>query len=106
MLLQGNLMTDGQDLIRYLDEKFLDVKQLGHTVTGIVIGTVARERLSETCQKVMGQKRTKDLTINRYRGALLIEDGVNPERLEVIQAKSPTLPVDGDLFSKGLKRVP
>ncbi len=107
MLLKGRIITDGVDLISYLDAELDDIRNMGHTSTGIIIGTIARKYLSDACQKVMGQKLHKDITVNKYRGLLLIEDGVNAERLEVIHALAPTIPVEGNpfAFSKGLKRV-
>jgi hypothetical protein len=105
MLLEGRIITDGMDLIAYLDTKLDEITAIGHTSTGIIIGTVARRHLSDACQKVMGQKLTKEITVNKFRGLLLIEDGVNPERMEVIHAEAPTMPVEGNPFKTGLKRI-
>ena len=106
MLLEGRIIHNGMDIVRYLDEKLAAIKAADYTATGIIIGSVARKHLSITCQELMGQKSTKDdITVNRYHGVLLIEDGVNSDRVEVISAKAPTLPVEGSPFSVGLKRV-
>lgn len=103
MLLEGRIIVDGMDLIRYLDAKFEEIKRINHTTTGIIIGTTARQWLSTACQKVMGQPQKNEVTINRFRGTLLIEDGMNLERLEVLHAKAPMIPVEGNPFTMGRK---
>jgi len=105
MLLEGRIISDGMDLIAYLDTKIDEIASIGHSSTGIIIGTKARGYLSEACQKVMGQKMSKEITVNKFRGLLLIEDGVNPERMEVVHAESPTMPMEGNPFQRGLKRI-
>jgi hypothetical protein len=55
--------------------------------------------------KVMNQEIKDEVTVNRFRGVLLIEDGMNEDRVEVIHAESPVMPVEGNPFLRGLKRV-
>ncbi len=106
MLLDGRIITDGVEIIGYLDEKLEAVRKANHTATGIIIGSRARKFLSEACMRVMEQdlKDKEDVTVNRFRGVLLIEDGVNEDRVEVIHGKAPIKPVEGNPFAQ-LKRV-
>lgn len=104
MYVDGVIITSGTEIVGYLDKKLTEIKKQGHTGTGIIIGTKARKMLTDACQKIMGQPHKNEITVNKYRGLLLIEDGVNPERVEIIHAVAPVLPVEGspfDSFGKG-----
>ena len=105
MLLNGRIISDGVELISYLDTELMHLKELNHTATGIVIGSSARKYLDKACKKVMGHKDDADLTVNKFRNVLLIEDGVNLDRLEIIHAKAPVSPVEGNPFSPGIKKI-
>lgn len=104
VIVGGRVIKSGVDIMAYLDDTMDKVRQDKKMVTGIIIGSDARRYLSTSCQEVMGQKANPDETVNKYRGALLIEDGQNPFRVEVVYAKAPTMPVEGDLFSR-LRKV-
>lgn len=88
------VLRTGKDIVAYLDEEVMRIRQENRAVTGIVIGSEARRLLTVTCQELMNQPRKDDIAVNRFRGVLLIEDGVNPGRVEVIHAKNPVMPVD------------
>lgn len=103
MLVEGRVLKEGRDIVGYLDEKLHDLLSKGYMATGIVIGTQARSELSKACQEILGQKAKDDMTVNRFRNALLIEDGQSPWRVEIIFAKNPTLPVEGQPLN--LKRL-
>jgi hypothetical protein len=105
-MVEGRIISTGHDLIAYLDSKFAGLREKGFTVTGIVIGSAMRKELTKECQRVMGQPMKEEETVNRFRGALLIEDGNDLKRVEVISARAPVLPVGTDAFIGGLKRVP
>ena len=103
MLIDGIILKDGMDMVGYLDEKMAKAANNKRTVTGIIISTAAREELSKACRNIMGVKAGVEETINKFRGALLIEDADNENRLEVIMGT--VAPVEtGDPFA--LKRVP
>ena len=104
MHINGVVITNGMEIVGYLDKQLTAIKSQGHTGTGIIIGTKARKMLTDACQKLMGQPRKEEETVNKFRGLLLIEDGVNLERVEIIHAVAPVLPVEGgpfDSFGKG-----
>ena len=105
MLLDGRIVSDGEGIIAYLDQEMLAAQKSNLTVTAIVIGTRARTHLSSACQRVMNQPIKSEMTVNRYRGALLIEDGRSPDRVEIIAATAPTLPVVDDVFRRGLRAI-
>lgn len=93
-------IKDGASLVAYLDGEFERIRKMGHMVTGIITGTRTRKILSEGCQVIQGQSVKSEETINRFMGALIIEDGVNIDRLEVVHGKSPTLPKAENPFLK------
>lgn len=105
MLLDGRIISDGDGIIAYLDQEMFNAQQKNLMVTAIVIGTRARLHLTAACQRVMQQLSKPDTTVNRYRGALLIEDGRSPDRVEVIAGEAPTMPVVDDVFRRGLKPI-
>lgn len=105
MLLDGQIITNGTEIIGYLDKKMQEVKANNEMTTGIIIGSRARKFLSEAAQKIMGQPVKEEMTVNRFRGAILIEDGDNIDRVEVVHAKAPTMPVTDNVLSRGLKRL-
>ena len=105
MLIDGIVMKDGMDIVAYLDQKLSDIQKDGKTVTGIIIGSNARIALSRACQQVLGMPLKDEETVNRFRGALLIEDGEDKYRLEIVSGVSPTVPLEGDAFSR-LRKVP
>ena len=84
----------GKDIVAFLDRSMHDLRASGEVVTGIVIGSQARRELSRMCQEIMGQSVKEDITVNRFRDALLIDDGEHPTRVEIIHAKRPVLPRD------------
>jgi len=104
MLIEGELIRDGMDMISYLDRKLQEVAVSNKLATGIVIGSHARKALTEACQKMMGQTLKVMETVNRFRNVLLIEDGDHPDRLEVICGVGVVVPVEGNAFLD-LKRV-
>ena len=80
----GVLLSDGYDLIKYLDEKMNRVVAEKRVVTGIIISKDLKKELSRACQVTMGMKPKDEETINKFRGALLIEDAINSDRIEVV----------------------
>ena len=105
LMSDGTIISDGLSLVGWLDTEMDSIVKKGHMVTGIVIGSRARRVLTEGCEKAMSAKHREEMTVNRFRGALLIEDGIQGDRVEVIHAESPVLPVEGDVFSRGLKKI-
>ena len=93
-MVENVIITDGLSMIAYLDRKFAEVIASNKMVTGIVIGSKSRKLLTEACQKTMGMALKVEETVNRFHGALLIEDGNNPERLEVISGVHITVPIE------------
>jgi len=107
MLIDGELIKDGADMISYLDRKLQQNVHEKKITTGIIVGKRVRLELTTACQKVMGQMVAKpDMTVNRFRNVLLIEDGDHPDRLEVIAGVNAVLPVEGPgvLDLKRIKR--
>ena len=104
MLVDGKILSDGMDMIGYLDEKLHTMVAEGKVSTGIIISSAVRKELAEACQKTMGMKSNPSETVNRYRGVLLIEDGDNSDRLEVVGGRGIVAPVEGDPF-ENLKKV-
>jgi hypothetical protein len=104
MLVDGELIRDGKDMVLYLDRRLGEIRAQGKLATGIVIGTRARKELSRACQTIMGQPPKDEEIINRYRNVLLIEDGENVDRIEIIFGKSPILPVE-ELKGLNLRRA-
>ena len=103
MLVDGIILKDGMDIVAYLDEKMAEAANEKRTVTGIIISTVIRADLSKACRKILSVKGGVEETVNKFRGALLIEDADNENRLEVIMGT--VAPVEtGDPFA--LKRIP
>lgn len=95
MLIEGEIIKDGMDMVSYLDRKLEQIRVANKIATGIIIGTRARKELSKACQHILGQNPKEDITINRFRNVLLIEDGENGDRLEVVFGAAPVLPVEG-----------
>jgi hypothetical protein len=104
MLVDGHLINEGMDIIRYLDWKLEEIAKTELVVTGIIIGSSARIELTKACQKVMGQPDNPEETVNRFRNILLIEDGNNKDRIEVVSGMNAVRPQEGNPFLK-LKRV-
>jgi len=95
MLIDDEIINDGADMISYLDRKLQQNAQERNITTGIIVGTRVRLELTRACQKVMGQVGKPDMTVNRFRNILLIEDGNNLDRLEVIYGVKVVMPAEG-----------
>ena len=104
MLIDGEILTDGGDMISYLDRKLQEVASEGKITTGIVLSSEVRKELTRACQTSMGMKSNSLETINRFRNVLLIEDGENEDRLEVIVGYQAVAPMEGNAF-RDLKKV-
>ena len=100
----GEIITDGMSMISYLDRKLQDIVHSKKVATGIIIGSNTRKELTEACQKTMGQAFKEEETVNKFRNVLLIEDGENLNRLEVISGYDAVIPVEGNTFN--FKKVP
>lgn len=99
MLVDGEILTDGMDVIRYLDRRLQETADKRKVVTGIIIGTEIRKELTKACQHVMSTPDNPSETINRFMNVLLIEDGMNPTRLEVVVSDRGALkPIEGNAF--------
>lgn len=98
MVVNRKIILDGLEMVSYLDSELIRLKKMKRTATGIVIGSTARKHLDKACKKIMGHAENADLTVNKFRGVLLIEDGLNLERLEIIHAEAPAMPVEGNPF--------
>ena len=98
------LIRDGGDMISYLDQKLQELASQKKVATGIIVSTDVRRELSRACQKVMGQRLDDFETVNRFRNVLLIEDGENKERLEVICGTAVMPPVEGNIFGAASKK--
>ena len=98
MLVDGMIIQDGADMIRYLDRKLVENASNNLVTTAIVLSSDVRKELTKACQKVMGQTFTKEETIIRFRNILLVEDGLTSERLEVVAGPSAVAPVEGEPF--------
>ncbi len=95
MLIDGEIINDGADMISYLDRKLQKNAQERNITTGIIVGTRVRLELTKACQKVMGQAGKPEMTVNRFRNVLLIEDRNNLDRLEVIHGVNVVMPAEG-----------
>ena len=95
-------MVEGRDLVTYLITEIDRVYAVRKVVTGIVVGSAVRRMLTRECYRALGQEDRGDSVVNRFRGILLIEDGVNPERVELIIAPLNTvLPLEGSMLLRG-----
>lgn len=98
MLIDGLIIKDGMDMVGYLDGVMSQATSAGESVSGIIISSNLRTELTRACHKIMNVRGKEDETVNRFRGALLIEDGANADRLEVIKGRDITMPVDTSSF--------
>lgn len=104
LTVEGEIIVDGMGMISYLDRRLNEISGRNKLATGIVIGSRARKALTEACQKTMGQAIKPMETVNRFRNVLLIEDGEQPDRLEVVCGTGVVVPVEGNAFLD-LKKV-
>lgn len=106
MLVDGEIIKDGMDMVSYLDRKLHEIAASGKIVTGIIVSTEVRKTLSVACQKMMGQSPNPEETVNRFRNVLLIEDGENENRLEIVYGPKAVAPVERSVLgSQGTRRL-
>lgn len=98
MLVDGEIIKDGMDMVRYLDRRLQEIAAEEKTVTGIIVSTEVRKALSVACQKVMGQSPNEEETVNRYRGVLLIEDGETKDRIEIVYGPEAVRPIEREVL--------
>jgi hypothetical protein len=81
----GVVINDGMEIISYLDKVLQENSAAKKTTTGIILGSRARVKLTQACKHVMGESNLNDeVTINRFKNVLIVEDGNDIDRIEVI----------------------
>lgn len=72
-------------ILAKLDSAILFHRGKNRTITGIILGTITKRELKDSCVDAMGVKQDPtNLDINKFMGIQIIEDGCMLDRIEVI----------------------
>jgi hypothetical protein len=104
MIIDGEILMDGMGMISYLDRKLQQNVSEGLVTTGIIISSAVRKELTRACQRTLNMTPNHIETVNRFRNVLLIEDGMNEDRLEVVSGRGIVVPQEGNAFMD-LKKI-